>query len=229
MIGPDPRPFAKPAMTLDVVDRWRPAAPVESDTVGSVVPPGLEAYRCVLHPPDQVVDGQPWEGEPPMEVVEPLIELLHGRTATGRWWIGVWEGYASLREGGSLQQLHSRWPLARWRARRSADRWEREHDSYARWVEHAPRFEGWSGRADRRFFLFEGGPEAVFAFAGRREGPNLWWPDDGAWCVVTDIGLAWTYVGASAATIAALDQLTWIDARAVRLDEPLVDHPPPGR
>ncbi len=25
--------------------------------------------------------------------------------------------------------------------------------------------------------------------------PNLWWPDDRAWCVATEIDLAWTYVG----------------------------------
>lgn len=31
--------------------------------------------------------------------------------------------------------------------------------------------------------------------------PNLWWPDDRAWCVATEIDLAWTYVGGSAALI----------------------------
>ncbi len=28
--------------------------------------------------------------------------------------------------------------------------------------------------------------------------PNLWWPDDRAWCVATEIDLAWTYVGGPA-------------------------------
>jgi hypothetical protein len=31
--------------------------------------------------------------------------------------------------------------------------------------------------------------------------PNLWWPDDGAWCVATDIDLDSTYVGGSIALI----------------------------
>jgi hypothetical protein len=31
--------------------------------------------------------------------------------------------------------------------------------------------------------------------------PNLWWPDDRAWCVATEIDLAWTYVGGPAALI----------------------------
>jgi hypothetical protein len=31
--------------------------------------------------------------------------------------------------------------------------------------------------------------------------PNLWWPDDRAWCIATETDLAWTYVGGSAALI----------------------------
>jgi hypothetical protein len=27
------------------------------------------------------------------------------------------------------------------------------------------------------------------------QSPNLWWPDDRAWCVATDVDYAWTYVG----------------------------------
>ncbi len=34
--------------------------------------------------------------------------------------------------------------------------------------------------------------------------PNLWWPDDRAWCVATEIDFRWTYVGGSAACIAAV-------------------------
>lgn len=33
---------------------------------------------------------------------------------------------------------------------------------------------------------------------------NLWWPADHAWCVATEVDLAWTYVGASRACIDAL-------------------------
>jgi hypothetical protein len=36
------------------------------------------------------------------------------------------------------------------------------------------------------------------------QSPNLWWPADRTWCVVTDIGLTTTYVGGSAACIADL-------------------------
>jgi hypothetical protein len=31
--------------------------------------------------------------------------------------------------------------------------------------------------------------------------PNLWWPDDRAWCVATEIDFTWSYVGGSSACI----------------------------
>jgi hypothetical protein len=34
--------------------------------------------------------------------------------------------------------------------------------------------------------------------------PNLWWPDDRAWIVVTEIDYAWTYVGGSARLVERL-------------------------
>ena len=36
------------------------------------------------------------------------------------------------------------------------------------------------------------------------QSANLWWPDDQAWCVVTDLDLRSTYVGGSAACVAEL-------------------------
>jgi hypothetical protein len=35
-------------------------------------------------------------------------------------------------------------------------------------------------------------------------GPSLWWPDDRAWCVATEIDFRWTYVGGSRRCIAAV-------------------------
>jgi hypothetical protein len=36
------------------------------------------------------------------------------------------------------------------------------------------------------------------------QSPNIWWPNDRAWCVATEIDFAWTYVGGSAAAIRAV-------------------------
>ena len=32
---------------------------------------------------------------------------------------------------------------------------------------------------------------------GWEDGPNLWWPDDRAWCVASEIDFPYTYVGGS--------------------------------
>ena len=50
-------------------------------------------------------------------------------------------------------------------------------------------------------------------------GVNLWWPDDRAWCVGTDIDLMTTYVGASRLAIASLLGDGSIEALAVSVDQ----------
>ena len=36
------------------------------------------------------------------------------------------------------------------------------------------------------------------------DGPNIWWPDDRAWCVATEVDFMWTYVGGTSAMIERL-------------------------
>lgn len=54
--------------------------------------------------------------------------------------------------------------------------------------------------------LFEGTvQEAAHSFDDIvYQSANLWWPDDRAWCVVTEIDFGWTYVGGTTGCIAAL-------------------------
>jgi hypothetical protein len=58
-----------------------------------------------------------------------------------------------------------------------------------------------------RSYHLLGGPlselPVLFDFQGR-QSPNIWWPDDQAWCVATEIDFAWTYVGGSTAAIDAV-------------------------
>ena len=55
----------------------------------------------------------------------------------------------------------------------------------------------------RNYLLFQGPLDGVIAFLDRRgtpfwgDSPNVWWPEDRAWCVATDIDLYDTYVGGS--------------------------------
>ena len=58
----------------------------------------------------------------------------------------------------------------------------------------------------RDYLLFRGPLDAVMSFLdyfprGWSQSPSIWWPDDRAWCVATEIDLADTYVGGSDACI----------------------------
>ena len=60
---------------------------------------------------------------------------------------------------------------------------------------------------NRDYLLYFGPTEAVTAslsLADSGQTPNLWWPEDRAWCVATEIDLAWTYVGGPAAMVKQL-------------------------
>ncbi len=51
------------------------------------------------------------------------------------------------------------------------------------------------------------------------EPPNVWWPEDRAWCVASEIDLMSTYVGGSASCVAALLADEDIEALPVSVDQ----------
>ena len=59
---------------------------------------------------------------------------------------------------------------------------------------------------NRSYLLFVGPVQAAAQLYGGRmeQSPNLWWPDDRAWCVATEIDLNSTYVGCSDACCDAI-------------------------
>jgi hypothetical protein len=74
----------------------------------------------------------------------------------------------------------------------------------------------------REYHLFSGPLEAARTtyddgpFA--RQSANLWWPADQAWCVVTEIDHAWSYVGGAAPLIAGILADGGLDAVATRAE-----------
>lgn len=53
-----------------------------------------------------------------------------------------------------------------------------------------------------------------------RQCPNLWWPQDRAWFLVTEIDVAWTYVAGPQALVTAIEQAGGIEAMRSSLDHP---------
>lgn len=210
-----------------IVERLHPFA----QDVGSLVPEGFAAYARVLHPLDsggygasrwakvaarngriahpvmqlhriscRVGDPEPnWQqpapgvswGSLPAEELQALASVLGRHTsASAVCWFGVWQGYGQLHGSPAVVRLSSTGQGGDVPGIAPPE------------VLAGPRL-----RAPGREYLVLWGPlSSALTLQASLGGqsPNLWWPADRTWCVATEIDLAWTYVGGSAALIADL-------------------------
>lgn len=217
-------------------------------TVSSVVPAGFEAYARVLHPAEaphhgygklvrwhQVAawsgmplrsDAQfhsialpmanpgsppPWQGQGPdqgtlyVADAEVLASLLRQWTTTPEeCWFCLWDGFGweNIRTLVPTGQTSDALP-----------------DPIPAWVRQGPRV----CLPNRDYLLYSGPTGAVTAsvsLADSGQTPNLWWPEDRAWCVATEIDLASTYVGGPGAMVEQLLTDDRIEAIAVDASQP---------
>ena len=94
-------------------------------------------------------------------------------------------------------------------------------DGYGQ-AEFDPAFQNYpkAGIGDRDYYLFRGRldleqAENAFEF----HSPTFWWPDDRAWCVVTDIDSMDTLIGGRAACIQAVLNHPELETLPVTLDD----------
>ncbi len=219
-------------------------APFDSGEVTSVVPDGFESYARILHPcpdtdggtvrwsrvaqwsgiplrpgmqfteiafPEHTPDGPvpcdhgPVEGTLPRGDAAALTAPLAAHTSTpGTCWFCVWDGFGwdnwvPLTFGdGDAPAL----PPFR--------------DPVPSEVRDGPRVR----LPHRDYFLYGGPASDVVALADAvDQTPNLWWPEDRAWCAGTDIDLPVTYLGGSADLIAAVLADDRIEAQPARPHE----------
>jgi hypothetical protein len=58
------------------------------------------------------------------------------------------------------------------------------------------------------------------SYADFPHNPNYWWPEDRAWCIVTDTDVDWAYVAGSAACIDEVLAVPATDAYATKPENP---------
>lgn len=155
----------------------------------------------------------PRDGTPDAPQVSALVGLLSKHTATpDACWFGLWEGYGYFAPGGmlSVTAVFVKGPrLLSWLRLRAARR---------RLRRRKPRRVS-PARVDlpgRRYLLFKGSVDDAI---GWEDGPNLWWPDDRAWCVASEIDFGYTYVGGSHELIRELLAHTELEAVPADLDD----------
>ena len=211
-------------------------------TVSSILPSGFEAYARILHPAETPGNGHgklvrwsevaawsgsplrpgsqfhsialpmvapespaPWDGQGPQQgtLYPPdaaiLADHLRPWTSTPeKCWFGVWDGYGweithLMTSDGSSSALPDPVPSSIRRGLRV----------------HLPH---------RDYLLYSGPVEAAMEsvhLTDWGQAPNLWWPEDRAWFVASEIDLAWSYVGGSAGMVKALVSDARIEALPV--------------
>jgi hypothetical protein len=186
-----------PAFKSDVEVRWSQVAAWS----GKVIHPEVQFHAIASPLPGRGMRPMPFDSPPRNGVlsvsqVRALAALLVPHTdSPAECWFCLWDGYGSLGPGTSIQAFMHTNPLA--------DRWRRWR---TRVTLRKPRPRALPGRRvtpnrARSYLLFAGPLNKV---AGWQDGPNLWWPDDRAWCVASEIDLPYTYVGGSKELIAEI-------------------------
>ena len=148
----------------------------------------------------------PDEGRLPRPEADALVGVLEPFTSTpDRCWMAIWEGFGSL--GAGLAILWSGGDRATRGARERADL-ERRRRAQAQ-LGAIPRLsihESPRGAPLRSYIVLRGPISSAsrLVFNGSYHSPNLWWPEDRAWCVATEVDGYSTYIGGSAGCIAAV-------------------------
>jgi hypothetical protein len=124
-----------------------------------------------------------------------LVDLLRPQTRTpDLCWFCVWDGFGDLDLSGVSERV---WHPGR---------------GYALY----------SGPIEQALTPLGLAPDGVSPVD--THSPNLWWPDDRAWIVATEIDYAWTYVGGTGALIESILGTDGLEALPAQLtDKPFFD------
>ncbi len=197
--------------------------PFNQDT-GSVVPEGFEAYCRVFHPDGPIYpDGsfRSWTeiAESNGRIAHPNMQFHMINTPIGSPIPDpLHEG--SGPSGGTLPPRERQHLLPLLRSETATP----EHCCFCIW-------DGYGDIAvpgptvnlpKRNYGLYRGPIELAMApldVPWNRQSPNLWWPDDHAWIVATEIDYAWTYVGGSQTLIDTVVSDDLLEAMPVHLDD----------
>ncbi len=188
--------------------------------VGSLVPEGFEAYARVLHPATSETERgfesvrwsviASWTGR----TVHPLMQFhriadlpaFPGHRAP-KWGFVPSEGERLV----AILRAHTATP-----DRCYLGLWEGYGTPELNALAKLPRLV----LRHRAYFLFLGPIDGVtsMSIGGFQHPPNLWWPEDRAWCVASEIDLSETYLAASKACVTQVTRDPGLEAYPVPLE-----------
>lgn len=177
--------------------------PFNNYDAGSVIPSGFDAYARLDHE---------HEGVLPEAVAQALVGVLSAHTSNREpLWLAIWEGYGYLHaDPSSFTTITA--------TRLFVPEGEEPGPPPIVW-RHPPSRRRGTPRLrlpGRDYLLYRGSFAQV---PGWMQGPNLWWPADRAWCVASEIDLAWTFIGGATDLIEPVLAHQDLSARRTSLDE----------
>jgi len=159
-------------------------------------------------------DSWPRTGTLRLDDARALVDVLtHHTTTPDRCWFAAWDGFGSLEDrsmmiafgvsGGAPAGAPE--PMS--------------PDLYHKKPKHLPKFQ-----VPGRGYYLARGPlmaalETVYGMTSSYQSASIWFPDDRAWCVATEIDFDWTYVGGSKECIAAVLSSPDLEALPARLSD----------
>ena len=159
-------------------------------------------------------DSWPRTGTLRLDEARVLTEVLGRYTTTPeRCWFAAWEGFGSLEDGSMMIAFG-----VNGGAPAGAPE-PMPPDLYRKKPKHLPTFQV----PGRGYYLAKGplaaALETVYGMTWAYQSASIWWPDDRAWCVATEIDFDWTYVGGSDECIAAVLTSPDLEALPARLSD----------
>jgi len=159
-----------------------------------------------------VWDHEPQEGTLHPEQLSAIRDALGPFTTTPqRCWLAVWVGWGSWRPGSRSTLVAATDPRSLGAQRTRSEQPQPPDDAPQIRTQH------------REYFLLESALELVpsFAIMGWEQAPSIWWPEDRAWCVVTEVDGYSTYVGGSERCIETVVSSPSLEAVPVPSDAPM--------
>lgn len=155
-----------------------------------------------------------WEHEPSDGSVEEDLlfalrdALAQFTTTPDRCWLAVWAGWGSWHPGSRSMLVAATDPHLLPSGAVQTDMLEPPGDAARVRMEH------------REHFLLSSHLDLVpsFAILGWHQSPSLWWPEDRAWCVVTEVDGYSTYVGGAKSCVDAVTTSPRLEAIRVPAD-----------